>query len=176
MNNTLLLWLMKQEMNLQLQPKTQAILKFHRNELLLLLLDEDNDDDSIITDFEFYNSSSHLPGTFQKVRQKVRPKIHQKFRQKICQRFEMNTCCSSMKIMMMTLLSLILSSTTLPHIYLELYNHNTGQAPTSCRVELDAINRVRFLYKCRSLGHLSQLTIQGLCYVKCKAHCMTNGS
>ena len=62
MNNTLLLWLMKQEMNLQLQPKTQAILKFHRNELLLLL-DEDNDDDSIITDFELYNSSSHLPGT-----------------------------------------------------------------------------------------------------------------
>ena len=64
MNNTLLLWLMKQEMNLQLQPKTQAILKFHRNELLLLL-DEDNDDDSIITDFELYNSSSHLPGTLK---------------------------------------------------------------------------------------------------------------
>ena len=65
MNNTLLLWLMKQEMNLQLQPKTQAILKFHRNELLLLLLDEDNDDDSIITDFELYNSNSHLPGTLK---------------------------------------------------------------------------------------------------------------
>ena len=65
MNNTLLLWLMKQEMNLQLQPKTQAILKFHRNELLLL--DEDNDDDSIITDFELHNIAAiHIDAFFIK--------------------------------------------------------------------------------------------------------------